>query len=422
MNVVFEFLYQTFYRAPLRFVYRSFALRPLRQLIRGVEQRSQAAANAARDELGLLQQHPHGLEEQLGAQAGRLDALSPQTDELSGKIKQLTPRGVMIAPGARGYAAVTARDDQAYYRQVAESYQHLTNTFQYYRDLIRSFVEIDRVRLVPLCDLCSGSADKDRVIGLRHDIDADPQTAVRAARFLARQGICGSFYLLHTATYYGEFHHELFVRNPLLARWVQELIVAGCEIGLHNDVLGAHLVPGIDGAQALVTELNWLRSLGAQIKGTVGHNSAPTYGAENSEVFQGRRLWPRDARSPDGQPLPLESLCEHDLDLRYEGTFAMAKAAPETEHAAAFCAAREAASLRSESWMRQYLLDNPCCDWKVDFQFWLIGRDEWVAAGRFDGETMFEWKIGRDRLIQLARELPEGSRSVLVIHPVYVRD
>ena len=322
--------------------------------------------------------------------------------------------------GKNSSSAYKYRDMAEYFSQVKQNYREFSNPFHYYQELVESLAKLKHFSILPLCELMSTSANNQRLLGLRHDIDADPVTALRAARHLARYGISGSFYLLHTAIYYGEFNNEVFVRNPLLLKWLHGFIVAGCEIGLHNDTIGADLIPGIDGGEVFKTELAWLRSKGAVIKGTVGHNSAPIYGAENSEVFSGRKLWDRVALSPDGVKLPLESLDENKLNLLYEGTFSRKKTKIDASNARAFITEREKSNLQSESWMKQFLLDNPYRDYEIDYQFWLIGKDKWVAAGRFANQALFEFAIGRDRLMYLLDELPEGSRSIMVIHPAYV--
>lgn len=384
-------------RALLRRLYHSAPLRPLRERLAAADSRSAALA-----------------EEVAG--------LRRQQDWLAARIDEIVSFTVAGARGHRGYVAVDGHDPERYGRQLELNYRDLVNPFAYYRDLVDGLVAIDRLRIRPLYEF--PTADRSGpLVGLRHDIDGDPVAAVRAARHLARLGICGSFYPLHTARYYGLFHGGTFVRNPQVRQWIEALIVAGCEIGMHNDALGAHMLTGIDGAAALATEIEWLRSQGALVRGTVGHNSAPSYGAENSEVFKGRRLWDRPPRAADGTDMPLEALDEKTLGLEYEGTFARPHPAPgpDPRRLAEFIAGREQASVRSEPWMRTYLLDNPCCIWDLDCQFWLIGRNEWVIGGRLDGRDRFEWKVGLDRVLEVAAALPDGSRSVFVVHPVFVR-
>ncbi len=78
-------------------------------------------------------------------------------------------------------------------------------------------------------------------------------------------------------------------------------------------------------AENLEQELRWLRSLGVVVRGTLAHNSAPVYGAENFEIFEGRVLWEREVRCENGRILPLGKLSEKKLDLSYEGAFAIPK-------------------------------------------------------------------------------------------------
>jgi hypothetical protein len=252
---------------------------------------------------------------------------------------------------------------------------------------------------------------------LRHDVDNDPDTALRMARHLASRGVAGSFYLLHTAPYYGRFVDRVLVRNPELAGWVRGMIVAGCEIGVHNDAFGAELTEGVKGPAALVAEIDWLRSQGAVIRGTVAHNSAPAYGAANSEVFVGRRLGPWSGSG--GRRLPLEAIREDEHGLAYEGTFAVPRPDADVGEAERFVRDCAGAGLRSETWMRRFLLDNPTCRWDVDLQVWVIGRDEWVVAGRTDGTPVFRWCVDLDDAVGAIRAMPPGSRSMVVLHPEY---
>ena len=51
------------------------------------------------------------------------------------------------------------------------------------------------------------------------------------------------------------------------------------EIGLHIDPLGVLCEHGVDGVEAMRTELAWIRSHGASVSGVVAHNSAAAYGS-----------------------------------------------------------------------------------------------------------------------------------------------
>lgn len=308
-----------------------------------------------------------------------------------------------------------------YFEQVHACYGHLTNPFWYYRQLIGELLNISNLKIVPLYELMSYPVDGTRVVGLRHDMDADPTAGLRCARYLAKKGICGSFFILHTAPYYGNFCGDYFVRNPQVAEWVLGFIVSGCELGVHNDCMRIYRDYEKDGAEALKAEVEWLRSNGAKIHGTVAHNSGPTYGAENSEIFHGRKLWHRDVKTASAKSIPLGSVSESAIGLTYEGSFAKVKQDINVTEAKRFFSESREADICSKGWMYRYLLENPCLDWALDYQFWLINRNEWVIAGKFEGKMLFEWRVGLGRMVELLAALPLGSRSVLVVHPEYVR-
>lgn len=312
-------------------------------------------------------------------------------------------------------------DLDGYFEQVRTCYEPLANPFDYYRRLVAELRQVERLRLAPLYELATSSERDARVVGLRHDVDADPVTALRCARHLAREGICGSFYLLHTAPYYGQLVGGRLIRHARLREWVRGFVVAGCELGLHNDCLTLYRDYGVSGAKALQQELAWLRSEGAVVRGTVAHNCGAVYGAENYEIFAERQLWTRPVRTPSGKRVPLGQLRERDLDLQYEGTFAVPRAMLDRAAAQAFFGDPASADVRSEAWMRRFLLDNPCCEWEVGCQCWLTGRDRWVVAGRRGHERIFEWDVDLTRMLEVLRQMPDGSRAVLVVHPEYVR-
>lgn len=356
---------------------------------------------------------------------------SRERDDLRGRLAALErERDAMRAELDRALAAlafpvsqreVVAPDLDAFLEQVEVNYREITNDFQAYVALIDRLAGMPGVRLLPVYEFAGAHDDDALLVGLRHDIDADPVNAIRMARHLARVGVCGSFYLLHTALYYGRFEDNLFIRSPEISRWIKAMIVAGCEIGLHNDALGVSQRRGLDGPLALEREIAFLRSLGAVIRGTVGHNSLPVYGAENAEVFVGRKLWKRSDSFQSDLGDCLERLDEAALGLSYEGTFARPLADCDIARAEAFAADLQSASVRSEAWMRRYLLENPSLEWTVDVQVWVIGRDEWVVAGHVAGGPVWHWRVSQESMLDALSTLPRGVRCLLVLHPEYFR-
>ena len=185
------------------------------------------------------------------------------------------------------YSAVTGRDMENYFAQVKTMCEPYANPFCYYEALIDELNDIPSLNMLDGANFAN-CCEKDKLhVFLRHDVDSDPITALKAARYLARVGRRGSFYLLHTSPYYAECYNDVVVRNPALIHWIHGFIVSGCEVGLHNDAHGVQKLWGLDGVTAIREELSWLRSQGLNISGTVAHNSGPAYGTENYEILKG---------------------------------------------------------------------------------------------------------------------------------------
>ncbi len=301
--------------------------------------------------------------------------------------------------------------------QIISCYSDMTGTFESFRLLVDALAVRDHLNVKPLCQFKSGHADDKVNVGIRVDVDADALTACRMARYGARVGVASSYYLLPTALYYGAYQSDLLVRSPDLPQLIQDLIVTGCEIGLHNDVMHIAATTDIDPVAALWTELFWLRSHGANVQGTVGHNSIVVYGVENSEVFKNRVLWDREVKDQKGRPFPLGLVDETSFGLLYEGTFAKVSEATDIHQAEAFSKDAENASIRQKSWMKTYLTENPCHDWDIDLQVWAIGQDRWVVGG---GDT-FIWDVPLAQVLEVVTESEVGSEILIVLHPEYFR-
>lgn len=199
-----------------------------------------------------------------------------------------------------------------------------------YERLLQQLCSLGSVTFLTMEELVAGKALPDSIrIATRHDIDTDIVTAMEIAKLENRYGVRSTFYVLHTAWYYGDFEHGTFYRNEALAALYRELQDLGHEVGLHNDPLSIFQELKIDGAQAMVEEINWLRSQGIRIAGTAGHSHYSLCGAQSFEIYKGRV---RNYVMPAGQYkekidvdevvfkgkwAPLHVLDEKELQLHY---------------------------------------------------------------------------------------------------------
>lgn len=255
---------------------------------------------------------------------------------------------------------------------------------------------------------------------MRHDIDADPITAVRCSRALARRGLSGSFYFLHTAPYYGDFYNNIFIRNPELVKWVKQIVVAGSEIGLHNDAIGIINDHRVNGVIHLINEINWFRSIGTNIYGTVAHNNFLVTGAENYEIFEERVLYSRGFLAGVRKGVATTSF--KSLGLLYEGTFALSKKKINKREILEYQKLDyRNNNMADENWTYKYFFENPVNDWSCDGQIWLVGTNLWIVAYTDDlGEKYFMFKVPLSEvMIFLKNNVKIGSRLLLVLHPEY---
>jgi len=112
------------------------------------------------------------------------------------------------------------------------------------------------------------------VVGLRHDVDRHPFKALELARMEKRHGFGVSYYILASSSYAGEFHDGTYTRYSAMGDLYTKLANMGMEIGIHNDLLTTQLTYGMDPFDFNAGELEYYRSLGIDIAGTVAHGSA----------------------------------------------------------------------------------------------------------------------------------------------------
>jgi hypothetical protein len=295
------------------------------------------------------------------------------------------------------------------------------NDQSYYRRLVETLRQERRLQVRRMRDLYRPLEPECCAVALRHDVDRDPFAAVELADVLAEAGLAGSFYLLHTVAYYGRLEGGTFVRHREvfeLLRQVQDR--HGSEVGLHTDPLMLYLQHRIDGAAAVRDELEWLRNCGFQVSGTAAHNSAPVYGAENFEIFEGRAVLGRFVLARNELRTPLQVLGERELELEYEANHPVVSQTELTLALSQFVSGAPPDGVRNRAFMQAYLVNNPYCLWGHDYNVWLLGYDQWVIAGHRDRDPLFLWDARLEDVQSFIRRLPAGRRAVLHVHPDYI--
>jgi predicted lactoylglutathione lyase len=131
----------------------------------------------------------------------------------------------------------------------------------------------DRFLLVQQKDLEKTTSTDKVIISLRHDIDDNINASVKFAYLENKYGIKSSYFVLHTAKYYGVTNRGSFKRNDDVLYYLKKIQDYGHEIGWHNDLVTLQIMYGLDPREFLKTELGWLRDNGIVIHGTTSHGS-----------------------------------------------------------------------------------------------------------------------------------------------------
>jgi hypothetical protein len=329
----------------------------------------------------------------------------------------------LVEPKFRAYAAENGgavmyplrHDAKTLVRQLG-----LTNPFDYYRRFVTWLRERERFEVRPLRCLMAPSQRDVVVVGLRHDMDTEPYSSVDVANALREVGLPGSFYVLHTADYYGQWIAGVFRRTDEIAPMLREIQDdCACEVGLHNDALWAYQQWDVDGAQAVTEELAWLRSEQIRVVGTAAHNSAPIYGAENFEIFRGRAAMNRTELPFQDRVIPLQTLDEAELGLSYEANFATPTWRGGSK-LRQYVSGLPDDAVRDPKWMRTYLVDNPHSRWGADYNIWLVGQDRWVIGGRRWWRSEFVWDAKLADVMAFIDGVAAPRRVIVHIHPVYI--
>jgi hypothetical protein len=202
-----------------------------------------------------------------------------------------------------------------------------------FQNLLKSLLDCKNVKFMTHLDTLSSNNDPFKILILRHDIDSDFQTSLEIAKIEYDLNIQASFYILHTnQSYYGEGlsgpSANKFRRHKSLLKYYKQIQDYGHEIGLHIDPYTLYQDFSIDGSQALVEELNWLRENGIKISGTAEHNNTAQHGASNASIFENKFLaTDEDFHKKNGIPMsfihrekwaPIGTLSQNLLNLKYE--------------------------------------------------------------------------------------------------------
>jgi hypothetical protein len=126
-----------------------------------------------------------------------------------------------------------------------------------YDAFLRYLASSDHFKIVTQREFSSATSTDKVIISLRYDIDDDINAAIRFAYREHKYGIKSTYYILHSAGYYGVTKYNYFKRNSKIIKYLQKMQNDfGQEIGWHNDLVTLQIVYNIDSRKYLKDELN----------------------------------------------------------------------------------------------------------------------------------------------------------------------
>ena len=235
---------------------------------------------------------------------------------------------------------------------------------------------------------------------IRHDLDGDLVAALQQAEIEKKLGFKSSFFVLHTAPYYGLFDPEgMFLRNDECIDSYKTLQELGHEVALHTDGMLVYQDQGRDGAAALRDEIAWLRKHGINLTGTTAHNSWSVYGVENFAIFAGKdkgKWQGKRAVTQNGKWAPIGVLNESEMGLEYEANELIWQTKTPIFYAA----------LRSQN------------VWRVDFIN--FPKELIEQESKFGRLVDFKNKfVSTDDVLDLAKMVQAPCYFYLVVHPMH---
>lgn len=184
-----------------------------------------------------------------------------------------------------------------------------------YEDFLQYIVSSNKFLIVSQKEFPSTFSNDKVVISLRYDVDENINNAVKFAYRENKYGIKSTYFILHSASYYGKTSSNRFIRNNRIIDYIKKIQNNfGQEIGWHNDLVTLQVVYDINSKYFLHEELKWLRNNGINIQGTVAHGSPYCYKYHYVNSY----FWNHTEESKDSPFYNYEYVPKDDKNIKIE--------------------------------------------------------------------------------------------------------
>ena len=156
-----------------------------------------------------------------------------------------------------------------------------------YVTVLEELKDTSRYKVVTTGEFAGTQAPDKVLVFLRHDVDGDPQTALRMAQEEHKRGLRGSYFFRPTSAYYGRREAHRIVRYAGMDEHYRKIQALGAEIGVHTDLLHMKITMDIDPLAFQKEELKYWRDNGFPVVGSVsnGDGLLRKLGVNNMWIF-----------------------------------------------------------------------------------------------------------------------------------------
>lgn len=189
------------------------------------------------------------------------------------------------------------------------------HTWDDYRRLLGELKQ-PRYRVLTMAAFAKAGSDPQSVtVGMRHDSDSHPEKMVAMAAIEDELHIPSTYYILHSAAYYGRVVDGRMIRHAAITALAQDLHRRGFEIGIHTDLFQMMWKHNFDPVGFMQAEIADYAKLGIPVTGAAAHGDSEVIRRKLNNMWIFAEFGKRGDIEVNGRlyPYGLRTVAEHCL-------------------------------------------------------------------------------------------------------------
>ncbi|MFA7230399.1 MAG: glycoside hydrolase family 20 zincin-like fold domain-containing protein [Victivallaceae bacterium] len=157
-------------------------------------------------------------------------------------------------------------------------------TWSEYKKLL-SELSKPKYKVLPLREFNKDNSSDKVLVALRHDSDSHPLKALKMAEIEKTMGIKSTYFLLHSAKYYGKVKDGVIIRNEAIDELAQKLYNMGFEVGIHRDLFNMMWNYQFEPRAFMKAEIAYYKNIGIPVTGSAAHGDMTTINRKLNEMW-----------------------------------------------------------------------------------------------------------------------------------------